>query len=72
MKIIKEKVIGTRGPWLFKARLVEYVTKVQGRFNRPEVVFEKMGDDITGFTLEDLEQIHAALQQFAQENLYMP
>ena len=72
MKIVKEKVIGTRGPWLFKARLVEYVTKVQGKFNRPEVVFIKMGDDETGFSLEDLEQVHAALKQFAAENLYMP
>ena len=70
MKIIKEKVIGTRGPWLFKARLVEYVTKQQGRFNRPEVVFEKMGNDDTGFSLEDLEQVHAALKQFASENLF--
>ena len=68
MKIIKEKVIGTRGPWLFKARLVEYVTKERGRFNRPEVVFEKMGNDETGFSLEDLEQVHAALRQFAAEN----
>jgi len=68
MKIIKEKVIGTRGPWLFKARLVEYVTKQQGRFNRAEVVFEKMGNDETGFTLQDLEQVHAALHQFAAEN----
>lgn len=70
MKILKEKVIGTRGPWLFKARLVEYVTKQQGRFNRPEVVFEKMGNDDTGFSLEDLEQVHAALKQFASENLF--
>ena len=70
MKIVKEKIIGTRGPWLFKARLVEYVTKQQGRFNRPEVVFEKMGNDDTGFSLEDLEQVHAALKQFAAENLY--
>ena len=72
MRIIKEKVIGTRGPWLFKARIVEYVTKQQGRFNRPEVVFEKMGGDETGFTFEDLEQVHNALKQFAAENLYMP
>lgn len=70
MKIIKEKVVGTRGSWVFKARLVEYVTKQQGRFNRPEIVFEKMGDDDTGFSLEDLEQVHAALRQFAAENLY--
>jgi len=70
MKIVKEKIIGTRGPWLFKARLVEYVTKQQGRFNRPEVVFEKMGNDDTGFSLEDLEQVHAALKQFASENLF--
>ena len=70
MKIVKEKIIGTRGPWLFKARLVEYVTKQQGRFNRPEVVFEKMGNDDTGFSLEDLEQVHTALKQFASENLF--
>jgi len=71
MKVVKEKVIGTRGCWLFKARLVEYVTKEQGRFNRPEVVFEKMGvDDDTGFSLEDLEQLHVALRLFADEAVF--
>jgi hypothetical protein len=71
MKVVKEKVIGVRGAWVFKARLVEYVTKDQGRFNRPEVMFEKMGvDDETGFSLEDLEQIHAALRQFTEEAVF--
>ena len=68
MKIIKEKVVGMRGSWVFKARLVEYVTRDRGRFNRSEIVFEKMGNDETGFSLEDLEQVHAALRQFAAEN----
>lgn len=69
MKILKEKVIGTRGPWLFKARIAEYHTK-EGKFARPEVVFEKMGNDETGFTVEDLKQVHNSLVQFANENLY--
>jgi len=70
MKTIKEKVLGTRGSWVFKARLVEYWTKDQGRFNRPELFLEKMGADDVGFSLEELQQMKNLLQQFADENLY--
>jgi hypothetical protein len=70
MKILNEKVIGTRGPWIFKARYVEYNTKERGKHYRPEVVFEKMGNDDTGFALEDLQQIAIALQKFAEENYH--
>ena len=71
MKIIKEKVLGTRGSWVFKARIVEYSTKQQGRFNRPELLMEKMGNDDVGFSLEELDQMKNMLQQFANENLYL-
>jgi hypothetical protein len=70
MRILNEKIIGTRGPWVFKARYVEYHTKDRGKHYRPEVVFEKMGHDETGFGLEDLQQIAVALQAFAEENYH--
>ena len=70
MRILNEKIIGTRGPWVFKARYVEYHTKDRGKHYRPEVVFEKMGHDETGFGLDDLQQIAVALQAFAEENYH--
>jgi hypothetical protein len=70
MRILNEKIIGTRGQWVFKARYVEYHTKDRGKHYRPEVVFEKMGHDETGFGLEDLQQIAVALQAFAEENYH--
>ena len=70
MKIIKEKVVGTRGSWVFKARIVEYWTKEQGKFNRPELFLEKMGEDDVGFSLEELQHMNQLLQQYAKENLY--
>jgi hypothetical protein len=70
VRILNEKIIGTRGPWVFKARYVEYHTKDRGKHYRPEVVFEKMGHDETGFGLEDLQQIAVALQAFAEENYH--
>jgi hypothetical protein len=68
MRVVKEKVVGTRGSWVFRARLIEYVTKERGKFNRAELVMEKMGDDDVGFSLEDLDQMRGALHQFAAEN----
>lgn len=70
MKILNERVIGVRGSWVFKARYVEYVTKERGKHYRPEVIFEKMGNEETGFVLEDLQMIAIALQKFAEENFY--
>jgi len=48
--------------------LIEYVTKERGKFNRAELVMEKMGNDEVGFSLEDLDQMRGALHQFAAEN----
>jgi hypothetical protein len=70
MRVLNEKVIGTRGPWVFRARYVEYLTKERGKHYRPEVLFEKMGTDETGFTLEDLQLIAVNLQRFAEENYH--
>jgi hypothetical protein len=70
MKVLNEKIIGTRGPWVFRARYVEYHTKEQGKHYRPEIVFERIGNDETGFSLQDLEQLHTALRMFAEENYH--
>lgn len=68
MRIVKEKVVGTRGSWVFRTRLVEYTTKDRGKFNRAELMIEKMGNDEVGFSLEDLDQMRESLRQFAAEN----
>ena len=69
MKTIKEKILGTRGNWVIRARLVEYVTREQGRFNRPELVLTLVGENDVGFSMEDLQGMQAALAAFAAENL---
>lgn len=72
MRVLHEKVVGTRGAWVVKVRHVEYWTREQGRFNRPELILDKqpgITDDV-GFTLEELAQFHKVLADYAQENLY--
>lgn len=70
MKVIKEKVLGTRGSWLFRGRVVEYTTKEQGRFSRAEILMDKTGPEDVGFTEEDIAQIHAMLVQYKRENMF--
>lgn len=72
MKVLHEKVVAVRGAWAIKVRHVEYFTREQGRFNRPELVLEKqpgVADDV-GFSLEDLAYLHKLLADYAQQNLY--
>lgn len=68
MKVLKEKVLATRGNWVIKARLIEF--KVQGErglANRVELFLDKMGPEEIGFSEEDLVQLHAMLVKFRQE-----
>lgn len=72
MKVIKEQVVGTRGNWVVRVRLVEYVTKERGRFNRPELLLSLVGgaagDDTVGFSMEELQGMQSILAAFAAEN----
>lgn len=69
MKIIKEQLLGMRGGWIVKARLVEYSTAEKGTFSRPELTLEDTSGDPVGFSLRDLEEFHTQLRKFAEQNL---
>lgn len=74
MKVLNERVLGVQGPWLIKGRYVQYSTREQGTFHRPELVFEKQpgiqqGLEV-GFSLEDIGRFQALLKQYAVENYH--
>lgn len=68
MQIVREELLGTFGPWVIKARVVNYKTK-QGPSSRVEAYFEKFGSlNDTGFSLEDLAKIHAKLLEWGKKH----
>lgn len=70
MKVTKEKVLGVRGGWVIRGRIVEYSTK-NGKINRPELMLDKVENDEVGFTMEELTNFQRELQRFADEVLYL-
>jgi hypothetical protein len=67
-RILKEKILASRGKWVYKARITIYHNKER----RVELVFEEdknlshLFDP--GLTLEELDQLYSLLKQFAIEN----
>ena len=60
MQILKEELLGVRGGWIIKARVVLY----HGRQRRSELYFEKaqdLGFQEVGWTVEELADLHNKL-----------
>jgi len=60
MQVLKEEVLGMRGGWVLKGRVVVY----NERQRRVELVLERVGTvqfQEVGWTVEDLVEIHNIL-----------
>lgn len=60
MQVLKEEVLGMRGGWVLKGRVVVY----NERQRRVELVLERVGTvqfQEVGWTVEDLVEIHNVL-----------
>lgn len=66
MQIIKEEVLGTRGGWVVKARIVVY----HSRLRRAELYLEKQqqGFQEVGWTVEDLAELHNLLVKWKEKH----
>lgn len=66
MRVLKEEVIGTRGGWVVKARIVLYHNKIR----RAELYLEKMehGFQEVGWTVEELAELHNQLVLWKEKN----
>ena len=62
MQVLKEEVIGTRGGWVIKARVVLYHNQVR----RSELYFLKTDDRYqeVGWTVEELAELHNKLVEW--------
>lgn len=74
IQVIKEKPLAIKGELTAVARLVSFNTKQTGHVRQVELVFYtdervKLNDLGTGWTLEDLANLHNMLLKFNQENL---
>jgi len=72
MRVWKEKVLGTRGDWVIKGRVVTYNTKDTGELRRAEVVLERVRlpgqpDNDVGWGIKDIENLHKLLVSYLQE-----
>jgi hypothetical protein len=67
MKIIKEEVLGMRGGWVIKARIVLY----HNHQRRAELYLEKVPNvafQEVGWTVEELAELHNALVKWKEKN----
>ena len=66
MQIIKEEVLGMRGGWVVKARIVVY----HGHERRAELLLEKVQTvqyQEVGWTVEELAELHNKLVQWKKK-----
>jgi hypothetical protein len=67
MQILKEEVLGMRGGWVVKARVVLY----HNRQRRVELYLEKVpgqGFQEVGWTVEEIAELHRALVDWKEKN----
>lgn len=72
MQAYKEKYLGRRGNHIIKARVVELNTKQTGKVRRAELVLEEVVTpgiprEHDGWSLADIEQLHALLVNYIKE-----
>jgi hypothetical protein len=77
MRVLKEKVLGTRGDWVVKGRVVVFNTKTTGEVRRAELTLEKIvapgtPENPIGWSLKDIEQLHQLLGAYIKENNETP
>jgi hypothetical protein len=73
MRIIKEEILGSRGGWIVKARVVVYnleknFQRIEQR--RTELLLEKVPNvahQDVGWTTEDLAELHNSLVKWKQK-----
>lgn len=66
MQVVKEEVLGMRGGWVVKGRVVVY----NGRERRTELLLEKVQSvqyQEVGWTIEELAELHNTLVKWKQK-----
>lgn len=72
MRVLKEKVLGTRGDYVIKGRVVTFNTKETGEVRRAELFFEKVTfpgqpENPVGWSIRDIETLHTMLVSYLKE-----
>lgn len=72
MQVFKEKILGRRGNYIIKGRVVDLNTKQTGKLRRGEIVLEEVvtpgiAKEHDGWSLSDIETLHMLLVNYLKE-----